>query len=226
MKLLMAALVGLLAIPCAAAPGGYEELIKKTAPKIVTIEVTGEGLGYETMFSSAPTKRKMKILGSGAIINPDGFVLTCYHLFDDPLEGRTITVKMASGYGYRATLIADNPDRDLALLKIYPMKKLPYLTVGKQPQKGQPVLSFGSPMGFEKSVSFGHVENTDILVSKSSYTLHSAGLNPGNSGGPLINNAGELVGVNVAHLMTGMFMRGEGLNLAVPMRDIRKFLGL
>jgi S1-C subfamily serine protease len=220
MKKLLAALL-LLTVPVQA---DYQPLVKATMYKVVTIEVRGIGTPAPTILEilsgTKPLERPMGFIGSGAIVSEDGVILTCDHLFTEPLKERRIMVKLASGQRLKAIILAEDKKMDLATLKVFPLHKLKYFTFGKPVQKGQAVVSFGSPLGWEGTVSFGHVENLDISDKVRLRTVHSASINPGNSGGPLVDVTGHLVGVNI-ETMTGM----EALHLAVSLKDIHKFLG-
>ena len=221
MKKLLALLIAA-SIPAFGAD--YTPLVKSTVCKVVTIKVTGIGTPEPTILdiltSNVPTERPMGFLGSGAIVSSDGVILTCNHLFRHKLKDRKVMVKLASGQTLKALILAQDDKKDLATLKIFPLHKLHYFTFGHSLKKGQAVASFGSPLGWEQTVSFGYVENLSISDTESLRTVHSASINPGNSGGPLVDDTGHLVGVNIES-MVGM----EALHLAVTLKDIHKFLG-
>jgi S1-C subfamily serine protease len=201
----------------------YTPLVKSTMNKVVTIYVQGIGTPdltiMDVLASNVPKERPMGFLGSGSIVSEDGVILTCDHLFTHKLKDREITVKLASGQKLKAIILAEDKRRDLATLKVFPLHKLQHFTFGKPLSKGQAVVSFGSPLGWEQTVSFGYVENLGISDTQSLRTVHGASINPGNSGGPLVDATGHLVGVNIES-MVGM----EALHLAVTLKDIHSFL--
>jgi len=220
MKLFLGLL--LLAAPSFAADAGYEKLVKDTQDKVVTIYVSGV-TEEAVLFSTATVRQRVTYLGSGSFISADGYILTCDHLFQEPMEKRTITVRTNSGREYRATILDESSTRDLALLKIFSLKPQKYFKLGPQPKRGQTVIAFGSPLGIEKTVTVGYVSN--VGVDKRKMTLHTAAINPGNSGGPLVDTLGRLVGVNVEVVVLNFLQRAEGMGVAVNMQRIHDFLG-
>lgn len=222
MKRLLLGLM-LMAAPAIAADS-YNTLVTTTMPKVVSIEVSGVG-EYRTIFGV--TTGSITWSGSGSFISADGFILTCHHLFDPPLRQQTIKVTSSNKHVYVAQLIGDSKDSDLALLKVFPLTPVPYFVLGSTVVVGQVAVAFGSPLGIEGTATYGFVSKveTALDISTTTYTLHTAAINPGNSGGPLTNSDGELIGVNVASLMSGFFSVAEGMHLAVALKDINKFLG-
>lgn len=213
----------LLAVPVMGAETGYEKLVKTTANKVVTIEVRGMGTRMTLIDLLSGTTGQYGPVGfggSGSIITGDGVILTCDHLFQQKVDDRTITVKDAHGKTYRAILLDEDKAKDLATVKIFPLHSLSPFKLGKTLHRGQRVLSFGSPMGYENTVSFGYVENVSVKDEKRMRTMHSASINPGNSGGPLVDEAGNLVGVNIESVTFT-----EAMHLAVTLKDIHSFLG-
>jgi S1-C subfamily serine protease len=214
----------LLAVSVPAFSADYTALVKSTMNKVVTIYVSGIGTPEPSIMDilshTTPKEKPMGFLGSGAIVSADGVILTCDHLFTHKLKDRKIMVKLASGQKLKAFILAEDKVRDLATLKVFPLHKLQRFTFGRPVRKGQPVVSFGSPLGWEQTVSFGYIENLSINDTACNRTLHSASINPGNSGGPLVDTNGQLVGVNIESIM-GM----EALHLAVSLKDIHAFLG-
>ena len=158
--------------------------------------------------------QKQRASGSGTIISPDGYILTNHHV-----AGRAtrITVRLADRQEIRATLVGTDPLADLAVLKIDrknlrdPAAPLPVAKFGDSSalEVGDPVLAMGSPAGLSQSVTQGIVANTEMIAPGGSMRLdgesvgelvrwigHDAVIFPGNSGGPLVNLKGEIVGVN------------------------------
>lgn len=154
-------------------------------------------------------------LGSGFIISPDGYILTNAHVVADTDE---VTVKLTNKREYKAKLIGVDAYTDVALLKI-DARDLPAVQVG-DPSKmevGEWVAAIGAPFGFENSVTAGIVSATGRSLPGETYVPFiqtDVALNPGNSGGPLFNMRGEVVGVNSQiYSRTGGFM---GLSFAIP----------
>lgn len=181
-------------------------VVQESQPKVVKIGIIATPKG--------------QWIGSGAIISKDGLILTCAHLFGRPAA--KIFVKTASGQTYLAHLVRVNHEVDLAVIKIDAVRPLPYFTFGHEPFIGQQVMAFGSPLNMQGTVTFGYVENLNGGPSK--FTIQGCPTNPGNSGGPLVNYNGEIVGVNVAVLLLNPFQMAQGLNLAVNLSTIRDFV--
>ena len=154
-------------------------------------------------------------IGSGFIISPDGYVLTNAHVVAD---AATVTVKLTDRHEYSAKVIGVDKRSDVALLKI-DAKGLPTVRLG-DPSKlrpGQWVVAIGSPFGFENSVTAGVVSATARSLPDENYVPFiqtDAAVNPGNSGGPLFNLDGEVIGINSQiYSRTGGFM---GMSFAIP----------
>lgn len=185
---------------------GQRNVVQDSQEKVVKIGVV-------------PDTGKGRFVGSGAIIKSDGLILTCAHLFGRPGK---VFVKTASGQTYLAHIVRVNHNVDLAVLKIDAAESLPYFRLGRNPQIGQFVMAFGSPLDIQGTVSFGYVENLNGGPSR--FTIQGCPTNPGNSGGPLVDRDGRLIGVNVAMLLVNPFQVAQGLSLAVNMDTIRDFV--
>ncbi|HUA66756.1 MAG TPA: trypsin-like peptidase domain-containing protein [Alphaproteobacteria bacterium] len=168
-------------------------------------------------------------LGSGFFVNPDGYLITNFHV----IEGETeISVEVYSqdsnGQLDRDTykqvrIVAINKFHDLALLHIEDKNapKFKYLTLGSSDalNVGDEVFAVGSPMGLERTVTEGIVSTKTRELEGELYLQTTTQINPGNSGGPLFNLAGEVVGVTNMKIMFG-----EGLGFAIPVELVKNFL--
>jgi S1-C subfamily serine protease len=153
--------------------------------------------------------------GSGFVLTPDGFALTNSHVVHGRRQLRAVTPE---GDSLSADLIGDDPATDLALVRVA-ARDLPLAELGDSDglQVGQLVIAMGNPFGFQSTVSTGVVSalgramrgETGRLIE--SIIQHTAPLNPGNSGGPLLDSRGRVVGVN-----TAIIAMAQGLGFAVP----------
>lgn len=158
---------------------------------------------------------------SGAYISPDGVVLTCAHCFDDK-DIKKVFIKNAKGKVYVAELLKMDTTRDLALIAAVEEVKVPYFLPGAYPKIGQEVISLGSPLGIQGTATVGYV--TNLIEKKGYFVVHSAFVNPGNSGGPLVDLKGRLIGVNEAMLNYGFLQVAHGLYVAIGVKEVQAFL--
>ena len=219
------------AMPSAGLPD-FAGLVARVGPAVVNItsvtparEVAAEGLDPEDPFGEffrrfqmphprfqAPPQRGE---GSGFIIDPDGIILTNAHVVDDDAE---VTVRLTDRREFIAKVVGIDKRTDVAVLRIA-AKGLPAVKLGNPEAllPGQWVLAIGSPFGFENSVTAGIVSAKARSLPEENYTPFiqtDVAVNPGNSGGPLFNLAGEVVGINSQiYSRTGGYM---GLSFAIP----------
>ncbi|MDX2134315.1 MAG: trypsin-like peptidase domain-containing protein [Saprospiraceae bacterium] len=171
--------------------------------------------------------------GSGVIMSPDGYVVTNHHVVENSTD---IRVTMADKREYKAVIVGADPSTDIALIKIEETD-LPFLVFGNSDSVriGEWVLAVGNPFNLESTVTAGIISakgrNINILGGGSSiesFIQTDAAVNPGNSGGALVNTVGELIGINTAIITeSGNY---EGYSFAVPanlvqkvIRDLREF---
>jgi serine protease Do len=169
---------------------------------------------------TAATQRATTAIGSGFIIDPKGFVATNKHVVDGAVS---VFVTSLDGLRHQARIVATTHNADIALLKIDPWPNMPTVPFGDSDKVvvGQRVIAIGSPFGFDNTVTAGIVSavNRDIMESPfDDYIQTDAAINHGNSGGPLFNLAGEVIGMNsvIFSPSTG----SSGLGFAIPSNDL------
>jgi serine protease Do len=154
-------------------------------------------------------------MGSGFIVSPDGYIVTNAHVVDGASE---VTVKLTDRREFTAKVIGADKRTDVALIKI-DAKNLPALDISAQPEvkRGEWVIAIGAPFGFENSVSAGVVSGVHRALPNGQmvpFIQTDVAVNPGNSGGPLLNARGQVVGVNSQiYSRSGGYM---GLSFAIP----------
>jgi S1-C subfamily serine protease len=183
-----------------------------------------ETVGRATIGVMPPRNQQQGGQGSGFVITPDGYALTNSHV----VAGRDkLTATTQEGDRLDAEVVGDDPATDLALIRLA-ARDLPLCTLGDSAalRVGQLVIAIGNPLGFESTVSTGVVSALGRSMRSQHGRLienviqHTAPLNPGNSGGPLVDSRGRVVGVN-----TAVVYMAQGLGFAVPGNTARWVIG-
>lgn len=193
------------------------ELFKELSPSVVTIASAGPmGMGGG---------------GTGFLIDKDGTIATNHHVIANAKE---LQIKFLNGALYKKVeLLDENPDRDLALLRVKldepedgsPKAEAEPLSLGDSDAVvvGERAIAIGNPLGLEHTLTDGLVSARRIYEGKP-WIQMSVPVSPGNSGGPLFNMSGEVIGVITAQILGGMGGRAQNLNLAVPVNDLQKMI--
>ena len=178
------------------------------------------------------TRKKIKNLGSGVIISPDGYILTNEHVIANAID---INITLPDGRQFRGKIIASDQPHDLALLKI-DVRDLPYAELGTSDDLmiGEWVIALGNPFGFlledtRPTVTVGVISalNRSIKSTRDSRIYKNmiqtdAAINPGNSGGPLVNILGQVIGINTAIFSSSG--GSEGIGFAQSIDNVKKFI--
>jgi len=184
------------------------QLVEQLEPSVVRIDVSGPGF---------------RASGSGVLVTSTGDVLTNNHVIEN---ANSVTVTLMDGTVYDGTVIATEPDRDLAIVRLSSGRTdFPAATLGTSSNIiiGEEVVAIGYPLGLEGMASFakGIASAVRTLEDGFSYIQTDAAINPGNSGGALVNLEGEVIGINVAKFVDTDI---EGIGLAIPIDEAKSFI--
>ena len=216
------------------------DVVRRVKPAVVTVVSTMAGVarpqGFAPYMFGLPTQQDVKASGSGVIVDQQGHIVTNHHVIDGAAR---IEVVFADGKKVPCTLVGSDPYNDLAVVKVdMPVPAFATLGDSAQLQEGEPVLAIGSPLGqFRGSVTSGIVSGLDRTLDVSpqlsleGLIQTDAAINHGNSGGPLVNLAGQVVGINTAILRADPNTAGafgmapadvtEGIGFAIPSSTVR-----
>ena len=227
-------------------------LIERLKPAVVNISTTtivkhprtqtfrrgpGQGDPFEDFFEryfgrpapegpGAPQEFRGQSLGSGFILNAEGYILTNNHVVKDATD---IIVRLSDGRDYKADVVGKDPLTDVALIKLAnPPSGLPTVVLGDSDalRQGDFVLALGSPLGLRDTATLGivsakHRAGINPVGTYDDFIQTDAAINPGNSGGPLFNLRGEVVGINTAIVRPDI---GQGIGFAVPISLAKSLL--
>ncbi|MDD5153535.1 MAG: DegQ family serine endoprotease [Thermodesulfobacteriota bacterium] len=227
-----------------ALPASFASLVKAVSPAVVNISAvrTIKGGGrvfrhfmgpsdkndpfrdfFEKFFGDQSPERdlKQRSLGSGIIIDKDGYIITNNHVIE---HADQIKVRLADEREFSAEIIGRDPKTDLALIKIDSFRDLPSVTLGDSDALsiGDWVITIGNPFGLNHTVTAGIVSAKGRIIGAGPYDdfiQTDASINPGNSGGPLLNVKGEVVGINTAIVATG-----QGIGFAIPINIAKEII--
>ena len=224
-----------LALDARSAPESFADLVEEVGSSVVNITTTTkveapvvprgvvpEGSPFEELFrdfqnpnSPRQRPRNANALGSGFVISSDGFIVTNHHVINGADQ---ITIEFNDGSFREAVVVGSDENIDIALLKVKSETKLDFVKFGNSDisRVGDWVMAMGNPLGQGFSVSVGIISarNRELAGNYDDYIQTDAAINRGNSGGPLFNMAGEVVGVNTAILSPNGGSIGIGFSMA------------
>ena len=219
------------------APQSFADLAERVSRGVVNIQTSKTVVGqefprvFEEFFFGGPQgpgerfqqrEHKVPSLGSGFVISPDGYIVTNNHVVED-----VDSIKVAFSEGtpeVEATVVGRDPKTDIALIRVktdHPLYAIP-LGDSEKVRPGDWVVAIGNPFGLEHTVTAGIVSAKHRVIGQGSYDdfiQTDAAINPGNSGGPLLNLAGEVIGIN-----TAINPRANTIGFAVPVNMAKEIL--
>ncbi len=191
------------------------DVVKQVGPSVIHVHVR------RVTDSLGRSQHRAEVSGSGVIIAPDGYLVTNSHVVEDAAG---IDISLADGSSFPANMIGQDKPTDLALLRVLSDRNLPAAHLGDsaQLQVGQIAIAIGNPYGFQSTVTTGIISalgrslrsRTGRLIEDVIQT--DAALNPGNSGGPLVDSNGRVIGIN-----TAIIQYAQGICFAVPVNTMR-----
>ncbi|HLO25345.1 MAG TPA: DegQ family serine endoprotease [Geobacteraceae bacterium] len=204
----------------------FTTVVKTVTPSVVNISTVSKKKLVQPFFEFSPffgdffggrpqpQYRRETSLGSGFIINKEGYILTNDHVVK---EAESIQVKLSNEKVYNGKVVGEDPKTDLAVVKINTQESLPTAVLGDSDklQVGQWAIAIGNPFGLDRTVTVGVVSATGRsnmgIETYEDFIQTDASINPGNSGGPLLNVYGEVIGIN-----TAIVAAGQGIGFAIP----------
>lgn len=205
----------------------FSNVVKAVNPAVVNISTVSKKKLVQPFFEFSPffddffdgrqpkpQYRRENSLGSGFIINKEGYIITNDHVVRD---AESIQVKLSNEEEYSGKVVGSDPKTDIAVIKINAKDPLPAAVLGDSSklQVGQWAIAIGNPFGLDRTVTVGVVSATGRsnmgIETYEDFIQTDASINPGNSGGPLLNIYGEVIGIN-----TAIVAAGQGIGFAIP----------
>jgi serine protease Do len=204
----------------------FTNVVKAVNPAVVNISTVSKKKLVQPFFEispffddffggqARPQYRREKSLGSGFIINSEGYIITNDHVVRD---AESIQVKLSNEKVYNGKVVGGDPKTDIAVIKINAGQPLQTAVLGDSDklQVGQWAIAIGNPFGLDRTVTVGVVSATGRsnmgIETYEDFIQTDASINPGNSGGPLLNIYGEVIGIN-----TAIVAAGQGIGFAIP----------
>jgi len=213
----------------------FVNLVKVVTPAVVNISTVSKKKVVQPLFEMSPffgdffeeaparpRYRQESSLGSGFIINRDGYIITNDHVVRD---AESIQVKLSNEKIYDAKIVGSDPKSDIAVIRINSKEPLPVAVLGDSDklQVGQWAVAIGNPFGLDRTVTVGVVSATGRsnmgIETYENFIQTDASINPGNSGGPLLNVNGEVIGIN-----TAIVAAGQGIGFAIPVNMAKQIV--
>lgn len=205
------------------APPGFTKLVQRVSPAVVNIDVVRRV--RQRMFewfgeASEPSTTVQRGVGSGFVIERTGLIVTNHHVVAGKPD---LTITLGNGRTLHGKVIGSDPLTDVALVRVQ-ASNMAALLLGNsdRAQVGEWVLAFGSPLGLRRTVTAGIISSTNREVSfneRIGFLQTDAAINPGNSGGPLVNMAGQVIGIN-----TAIAAEAQGIGFAIPINSLKLIL--
>ncbi|MFQ5443265.1 MAG: Do family serine endopeptidase [Nitrospinales bacterium] len=214
------------------------DAVEKVGPAVVNIFTEEEAPSFTNPFRDfgdsfferffrdfAPVPNsKRRSLGSGVIINPQGYILTNEHVV---AHATRVKITLIDKREFEARLIGADIKSDLAIIKINSDQRLPFVKMGRSDDLmiGETVMAIGNPYGLKHTVTQGIISALDRTIRAGKKLVYhdfiqlDASINPGNSGGPLLNINGELIGIN-----TAIFQKAKGIGFAIPIDSAKRIV--
>jgi serine protease Do len=211
----------------------FANVVKGVNPAVVNISTVSKKKLVQPFFEFSPffddffggregrpQYRRENSLGSGFIINRDGYIITNDHVVRD---AESIQVKLSNEDVYSGKVVGSDPKTDIAVIKINVKEQLPMAVLGDSDklQVGQWAIAIGNPFGLDRTVTVGVVSATGRsnmgIETYENFIQTDASINPGNSGGPLLNVYGEVIGIN-----TAIVAAGQGIGFAIPINMAKR----
>ena len=214
------------AVPAPSLPGGggnvIVDAVEKVGPSVVRIDTTKRVINpLGGLFGRGPTIQQQQGQGSGFITRSDGVILTNAHVVEGASD---VTVTLPDGRSYSGKVLGTDPLTDVGVVKVV-ASKLPVAPLGDSARvrPGEWAIAIGNPLGLDNTVTAGiisAIQRTNAVGEgqRVPYIQTDAAVNPGNSGGPLINDRGQVIGINTAIRQAP----GAGLSFAIPINVARQ----